>query len=190
MERPKIALDLDGVVVDIEAEAKRMLRERFGHDVDWERPPHFSWRRIAGLSTPMLDALETLWTTPPAYEAAEPFPGAVGGVRRLSRLTDVQIVTSRPTVCSEATLSWLNRHGLGGLPVSCGVMDKAGLAAEWGVALAMEDAPHHLEAYAAAGITVLRFVAPYNEAAPGIPVWSWPMAVDVARAVLWLRETA
>ena len=107
---------------------------------------------------------------PPSLAAAwvgEPYAGALEALRGLSRSYRIVALTARWAAGARYTHAWLERHGLGGLPVIVAVAPHPGddsrvafkaaavawlAAGGWAPLVGVGDRPSDLEAYAAAGL--------------------------------------
>jgi 5'(3')-deoxyribonucleotidase len=102
--RPRLGLDLDGVVVDWVTCVNDLLREHFGYEVGpWERwdhakrlvaPEHWAWLWTEGVEGGM-------------FRHADAYPGAAVAVTRLCAIARVVVVSKVPPggICDR--LSWL-----------------------------------------------------------------------------------
>lgn len=113
MSRLRIGLDLDGVCYQWESTARYMVRQRML--ARGETPPpelyrrfqHWDW--LKEYSTP--DDWKWLWnegiTEGGVYRYGHVVEGAIDGVRELTSIADVTIVTSRPKIAVHDTMAWL-----------------------------------------------------------------------------------
>lgn len=160
---PVLALDLDGVVVDLTTEIIRRLVDE-GHPApNWTNPPTFSWKDSAcGLTVEAGIRAHELFDSVEPYLTAPALTGAVEAVKEiLAAGWRVVVVTQRPHEARVATHNWLSRHGLGKLPVTI-TGAKAELAVRNGYTIAIDDAGHHIAAYRMAGVPCIAWDAPYN----------------------------
>lgn len=167
MNRPlTLALDLDGVVVDLSAEIMRRLRDEGHVCPDWTTPPAWHWADPAcGFTAEAGMRAQELFRSVEAYETAPAMPGAVEAVKDIVAAGwRVVVVTARPYRARKATHNWLSAHGLGKLHVSL-TSAKAALALANGYTVAIDDAPKQIEAYRAAGVPCIAWDAPYNREA-------------------------
>lgn len=121
-----IALDLDGVVYEWDKTARYMLRQ---HLDTLNRPvptelffPATTWDSIQTVVSP--GDWDWLWTDAihdGLYRYGHVVRGAIEGVRTLTNLGDVVVVTSRPKAAVNDTLAWLsmmlNRATLSGIVI-------------------------------------------------------------------------
>lgn len=158
----KFILDLDGVVARWDRTANRVLREQFGHVLD---EPHPHWDYVAEQIPP--EHWKWLWTegVMPMFMHQEPYPGAVRAAQWLHKRTHLAIVTSRPAEAAEATVNWLDEHGLSYCElhvVSHGA--KSDVVREHGpYDVALEDSDANLEDYLSnTRLHVLAWDRPWN----------------------------
>lgn len=186
--KPRIALDLDGVVYDFHGAACYMMRHNFGYTAELSRESWTSWDWMQGQVHP--DHWRWLWNQgveEGLFRHGHTLKGSIDGVRELATLGDIAVVTSRPRSAIQDTLSWLayNRlpitevHIVGsGVPkTSCGDF-----------ALAVDDAVHNGTDYTSAGVPMLLIDKPWNQGVEDSPlltrVFDWPDIVATAREVL------
>ena len=106
IEKLRIGLDVDGVLYNWEAQARNLLKREFSVDL----PISSEWDSIKDSVTEYQwywlwnDALYELFTD------GEPCSGIKDGVRELSELGDIVIITNTPKRISDARLQWLLDH--------------------------------------------------------------------------------
>lgn len=81
---------------------------------------------------------------PWVFSEALVFPGAVEGVHRLASAGSIIYLTARPVWAREITRKWLARHGFPEAEIIC-TKNKAAVARQWNVKLAVDDAPHEID---------------------------------------------
>jgi beta-phosphoglucomutase-like phosphatase (HAD superfamily) len=185
----RIAVDLDGVVVNLCHAVYRLAAERHGVVIPWapgESPAFYA--RDWGLAHSAEDVarINGLYYDHEALETAPPIDGAIEGVQRLDALAQVVFLTSRHERSLAVTAAWLDRHGLR-QPLFIHVKDKGELALRLGCAIGVDDAPHHLAAYAHAGITPIRYAHRYNADGVGLPARNWSDVIALAEETLGVR---
>jgi 5'(3')-deoxyribonucleotidase len=161
-----VAVDVDGCVRDWEAGLRRVWSELGGTASavcdSWALREHFRH--------PALDVYEVAFRTHPraVQRLAPAFPGALPALRRLEeRGVAVVLVTAQPNfTCRMATTEWLLRHAVPftGLRYVAGEGDKTVVPAQ----LYLDDGPHNLERFAAAGRPFIVMDRPYNRSLPAL----------------------
>lgn len=110
---------------------------------------------------------------PEVFIDAAPFPGAAQSLHRLIKdlNSDIVYISARPEWAKKITISWLKENGFpdGDLILSA---DKAAVAKDLYVSMAIEDAPFEIEKLKAAGIQVIVKSQPYNKKYG--PQFLWP----------------
>lgn len=114
--RPRLLLDVDGVLCDFMGPFCEILTRRLGTEC---RPDMLrSWNAFDSFQVPqdIRDLVDQDVMQPGFCESLPPLPGAIDGVKRLQEICDVVVVTSpwsSPTWASERT-AWIKRHlGIG-----------------------------------------------------------------------------
>lgn len=141
-----IAIDLCNTVCDINGSLERYLctvRKKGAYHIDGATPDFF---------------LEH----PEIFRDAEPFPYAAVTLRMLSDFYNIVYLTARPEEAHDATLDFLFKNGfpLGEIIFS---KNKVDVFKQRSMVFAIDDAPHEIEAYTQAGITVLVKAWDYNK---------------------------
>ena len=184
--RLTLGLDLDGVCVDYLGALRTVVADQRGIDPA-ELPEPTQWSLSEwGLGRDAFvaqhqDAVHNYRV----FRDAEPIPGALEAVRRLSASgVVIRVITHR---CNDGvdkrltisdTLWWMSHHGLP-YDEACFVRDKTTVAAD----LYIDDAPHVIRPLVAAGAPMLIFDQPYNRSEPGDRVCGWTEAeVSIRRA--------
>lgn len=91
---------------------------------------------------------------PEFFAFPKPFCFAAATLRMLSRQHTLVYLTARPDSSRKITIEYLKRFGFPEAPIVF-TNNKADTAKQLGVNLALEDAPHEIMQYKAAGIPVL-----------------------------------
>lgn len=153
--RSKIAVDLCNTLADVVAELEKLL----GPNPD---PSHY---QMPGATAEFFER------HPEIFSGALPFPGAVETLHRIASQGEIIYLSARPKWAREIFEEWLARWGF---PSGKLVLTdrKAEVARGMGIVLAIDDAPHEIERYRAAGIPVLVKAQPYNLGYPGRFEWS------------------
>ena len=100
---------------------------------------------------------ENLWV----FAHANPIEYSKEVLYKLSQKNKIIYITARPIEAKAITIDWMNRFGYPGGKIIF-ERNKAAIAKEIGVDLAIDDAPHEIESYIRAGIGVLVKQQPYN----------------------------
>jgi uncharacterized HAD superfamily protein len=109
----RIGLDLDGVLVDFNNSAKKLLSHVFGYKFPNEMPPCWNWLGYYGVTKEHEDWLWTRGVDRGLFLAAWPLDGALDFVDKLKELGDIIVVTSRPKAAWFDTLGWLRSWSIG-----------------------------------------------------------------------------
>lgn len=108
-----IGLDVDGVLGDWDKQAQKVLRY-WGVNSEWKLIyPSPSWDHIQKTIEP--EAWDRLWDPANAYEIfgkMERHDGAQEGMKILSEIGDIVVITSRPTYAAPITLDWLSKFNV------------------------------------------------------------------------------
>ena len=166
--RPRAGVDIDGVIYEWDANARRLLAEHWG--VDCEESTHYSSIReqlIARLGEEtgrmadnwifQSDAMNAgMWT------GGEETPGAYAGLTRLSSTHEIILVTKRPRVAIPDTYHWLVSSGI--YPTELIVIPESGrpksaVACDWYV----DDTPDVVEELVNAGRRTFLFDRVWNQ---------------------------
>lgn len=107
----KIAIDLDGVVIDLVAELLPFLSKEAGRAVKPYHITQFDIGAALGLDREQMERVWALADRENVYGSAQPIPGAIDGLRALAH-HDLWFVTSRPEKLRGETETWLSRQGL------------------------------------------------------------------------------
>jgi uncharacterized HAD superfamily protein len=165
MAREPVAIDLDGVVVDLVSTMLPKLSELAGRAVTAEDiTVYHPVAQALGLAD---DAMAELWDwleRERVYARAPPIDGAVSVLRALG-CDPVSFVTSRPESLRGETVEWLTGHGLGHYRLEMGLPAQKLLEAGRFYAL-VEDNPTDLGSVASRVEVVLLYDQPWNRAAP------------------------
>lgn len=148
--RPKVAVDIDGVVCDLSgAIRKRLLGE--GWTVDETVYP---WADE-----------EWFLRNSDIYLEGKPIQAALEGLKELKRSYEVVFVTRRPKEAEEYTLRWLDSAGFGDETVIF-TTDKGRTAKGLRVLFAIEDGPEDILSYRRENVPVCIVNRPYNLGLP------------------------
>jgi len=112
--RPRVLLDVDGVIADFVQLMVNAVRNLKLSDVPitW-RPAHWDVAKELGLTRKQEDAVYDVLRLPGSANMLHPLPGAIQGVKKLAGLFDVAFVTTPldggQTWCFDR-IEWLVRH--------------------------------------------------------------------------------
>jgi uncharacterized HAD superfamily protein len=165
--RKPIAIDLDGVVVDLVSVMLPKLSELAGRTVTAEDIKVFEIGQALGLTRATMAELWDWLEREQAYAHAPPIEGAVQALHNLGR-ERVSFMTSRPKSVRDQTLEWLRDHGLGEYQLEMGLPAHKVVRAGDFFAL-VEDNATHLASVASRVQLVLLYDQPWNRAAPTLP---------------------
>lgn len=173
-----LAVDLDGVVVDLLGALREFLVRERGFDKERLGEPHsYDFWREWGVHDPEQsrqlhrDAV----TAGRVFVAARPVPGAVEALRLLSdEDVHLRIVTHRfwiggtHKVAASDTVEWLDAHDVPYRSI-CFIADKGAVSAD----LYVDDSPGTVSELRGSGLDAVLFDAPYNRASPHPRVSGW-----------------
>ena len=163
----KLALDLDGCLVDWNTATQEMLAEVAGLPKQaYVDPPCWAYHRALGYTDAHFEEVlrrqhtdKTFWAT------LKPLPGAVPFLDWLWRSVsaanwrhgtahEVYFLTDRPgTNAKNQSEIWLMRHGYSGLPPTVLICkDKASIVRDLRITHMLDDKPEHLHAARAKGL--------------------------------------
>lgn len=156
----KIALDLDGVVYNYSATACYLMNHYKGYNLDWTETNSWNWLQ----SQVSNNDWQWLWSggvKEGLFRYGHLIKGAAEGVKELSKLGKIIVVTSRPTNAIQDTLDWLSfmKFPVSGVHILSNGENKGTIKAD----VAIDDKPENIEDYAAAGTPVIIFTQKYNE---------------------------
>ena len=156
-----MGVDVDGVIGDLFSIMLRAYSDMFGRALDglttWDVSPHIPEDRV-GEYWAHIGASDV-------HSTLQPYPGAVEGIKALSSVADVYIVTSDLGSCRTWAADrdeWLARH----FGVSRKKVIHTDAKYTFAGAMLVDDKPDHIEAWAREhqrGAAVL-FAQPYNKA--------------------------
>ncbi len=166
--RPRLGIDLDGVVADFNTGWIERYNAEFGASLDtadvqmWNAPvglTHFAsmgefWRWA-----------ETCGEGATLFRVLEPYPGALDALHRLARRNTIVIVTTKPHYAHHDTFAWLAEHRVPTAEVH--IVD---VKHEVPCDVYLDDADHNLMSIRAARpeAMVCRYVRPWNRAHDGV----------------------
>jgi len=195
MKRIRIGVDVDGVLYRWSDTARWILHHAFGYNLgdstSWHylksqvKPAHWDWLWRTGVEVYGL------------FRHGNLYPGSVEGMKELSRLGDIVVITMRPRNAMTDTLAWLSYHQL---PVDeLHVLDhgrKSSVQPHCDVYI--DDSPDVYEDLTAntSGV-VLLWDRPWNQDVPvrhkrpwepgGTRVSSWDEVIEQVRLTAWER---
>jgi len=114
----RIYVDFDDVVCETARALCGLARALFGVCVRYEDIRWFDLRRSFDLDAGQYERLMERAHTDDAILGYAPTPGAIGTLIRWRRLGwEVAIVTGRPVASRDVSQRWLERHGVGDVPL-------------------------------------------------------------------------
>lgn len=162
MIRPCFAVDIDNVLGRAEPEVQRLFQELTG--MLW---PVGLYGSAGGLDASQLapELLEEIFSR--FHQESIPrlplFPGAKQALTLIHRRYRVIIVTARRPYSRPQTLRWLERHGL---PFDALYHTEEKTDIPETITAAIDDHPHHIQAYRALDRQVFVMDQPWNRAIP------------------------
>lgn len=172
MNKPILAVDLDGVLADF-------LPAIWGHLGRPENPNVYDlYEAYPSVSKRWIDAL---LNEPSFYLDMQPVPGAVAAMFDAAKYWEIMYVTSRPQCVVDATERWMRGQGFsaGEMRLTHGV-DKARHAFMTGAEFLIDDCPAVAKAFAERGSALIfqDSAWPYGMHGYGdaVPVSDWPQA--------------
>lgn len=177
MIRPCFAVDIDNVLGRAEPEVQRLFEKLTG--TSW---PVGLYGSAGGLDTSQLapELLEEIFSQ--FHEESIPrlplFPGAKQALTVIHRRYRIIIVTARRPYSRPQTIRWLESHGL---PFDALYHTEEKTNIPESITAAIDDHPHHIQAYRALGRQVFVMDQPWNRAIPHadvIRVTGWDALVQ------------
>ena len=177
MIRPCFAVDIDNVLGRAEPEVQRLFEELTG--TSW---PVGLYGSANGLDTSQLarELIEEIFSR--FHKESIPrlplFPGAKQALTVIHRRYRIIIVTARRPYSRPQTLRWLESHGL---PFDALYHTEEKTDIPESITAAIDDHPHHIQAYRALGRQVFVMDQPWNRAIPHadvIRVTGWDALVQ------------
>jgi 5'-nucleotidase len=197
VRRFTLAVDLDGVVVDYHGAFTRHCAEELGLPVS-ERPVPSTWSYHEAWPDVFANQEEFLRAHASAVErglfaTAEPIPGAVAALQRLSDAeVHIRVVTSRllrngqHALVAGQTVTWLDEHRIPYRSLALERDDKRQIRAD----IAVDDSPTNVCAWRSVGVPCATFDQPYNRAVEGLRVADWTDLETLVRTTQqwWLAD--
>jgi hypothetical protein len=182
-DRPRIAVDLDGVVYDWTGTVKYLVRKHhgvmLGEWTDWDygernMPPEvWRWLWTDGIDLGL-------------FRYGHHLKGSVDGLRALAEVGDLEVVTHRPRAGLQDTLRFIAN-----LPdVFSGVhfLTHAEPKSIIGCDVYLDDASHVAQDVTDAGFLAVVFDQPWNRHVRMVRANGWDDVVPAVRAALELKE--
>lgn len=113
-DRHRVGVDVDGVIANYTELYLNAVRSALGRDIPkgWA-PPQWDLDESLGLTKEEKRTVYKLIEQPGIAGTIVPYPGAVDGLKKLSKVADVFLVTSpvedSPTWCFDRT-AWVKKH--------------------------------------------------------------------------------
>ena len=105
----KIAIDIDGVVVNFEESCLPFFNQRFGKDIGPEDMYTYNWRDVFGITREEEESAFNEFYTLREFEDLSLIDGAYEGLRSLVSIYDVSLVTHRPPHIEKKTRDYFRR---------------------------------------------------------------------------------
>lgn len=190
----RLGIDFDNTLGDLGGLLRRVTLERTGFDIRGirERDPDVTDIEAAihaALGRDYFTALVAEVIASDLSFEMEPRPGAIEVTRRLADRHEIVVVTARSERESAAPRRWLERHGLRVADfVATDYASKAPAAAEYGLALLLNDAVAVFEAFDPDHPTLPVLMAhAMNAGTPRPPHWrhveDWPAFEALVRSL-------
>jgi 5'(3')-deoxyribonucleotidase len=109
MNRPRLLIDVDEVLVNFADPAVKVLSDIFGCPWTFDQMLPGAWDMFAGLSPEQKARVAEVLEDPAWYNALEPYPGAQNAVERLREFSDIYVVTAAITWAPDR-IWWLKKH--------------------------------------------------------------------------------
>lgn len=136
----RFGLDVDGVLYKWEPTVRYLIQRKFGKTLKAAD----SWDALDNQLTN--NEKQWLWTAgvkEGMFRHGHIYRGAIDGVRALSGLGDVHLITSRPSSAREDTLAWVAFHRL---PVSSvTIVNHGDRKSDYPVEVLIDDGPHNIQ---------------------------------------------
>ena len=97
-----IVIDADDVTYPLKEPYYEYLEKRFDKKLDWKKD-HYHLAKELNLTWEEETILYYEFTQTDEYRNIKPFPGAVEGIKRLRKISDLVVITSRPIYLEEST---------------------------------------------------------------------------------------
>lgn len=180
--RPRVAIDIDGVLTEHPRPLARAAKARFDYDL-----PESAFVDSAGLNVPV-EIRDWVYSDGGPASQLQPDPDGPAFVQGLIDLfgeENVRIVTARPEESREMTEGWLRRHGFPNCEVHYADL-KAAVALRNGIDYAIEDSVRHARNYTAAGVYCC--LVKTNEPADDLPEGAIIRAAGLMSALERLQD--
>lgn len=185
----RIVLDIDGVLYNYSATACFLLNHYKGYDLDWTETNDWNWLQGQVSNNDW----QWLWSggvKEGLFRYGSLIKGAAEGVKELSKLGKLCIVTSRPTTAVNDTLDWLAfmKFPVSEIHILSHGESKGTIKAD----VAIDDKPENVESFCLAGTPSVLFSQSYNEDYNGW--WSnpplvradgWPETITKVKEILF-----
>jgi len=162
----KIAIDLDGVVVNLVGQMLPKLSELAGRRVSPVDIVEFDIGAALELNRRQMEELWAWLRQTDSYRRARPVEGALGAILRLKQLAgrSILFVTCRPEELRPETTDWLQSHGLAEFPLMFRPEGPKVLASDQ-AAMLIEDDPRDIHALSRLVERLILLERPWNRSA-------------------------
>lgn len=171
--KTRIGVDIDGVIAIHYAKTIDLLNRLFATDVAPQELDDYWFERYWATRYPQIaqeevsSVLAEIFADPDYLASAAPSLPMLSALKRLSGMSldpnGVTIVTARQADLAGSTKRWLDDLGVSYHAIAH-TDDKVAYCRSTAIKYLVEDAPHHAEACAQAGIGVFLIDQPYNQA--------------------------
>ena len=116
----KIYVDFDDCLCETARHFSGFVKELFGVNVPYEKMRYFNLQKSFSLTDEQFEEMMLKAHQPEVLLSYEETPGAVAAVNGwIDQGYEVSVITGRPYSSFEASREWLDRHGLGRVPLYC-----------------------------------------------------------------------
>jgi len=194
----QIGIDIDGVIVDLMHAFREVIAIDYNIVLRHRDITEYELKKIIPWFTG--DIFNTLCIKHRLYANALPEPGALDGMAYLYRNHDLHLISARPTIFMEQTLSWFRKNNvrydtlhlvhrpeIGFYHPDDGVFGespKVSVCQDLRLDLFIEDATHHATSIGAQNIPVIIFDQPWNQQWTGMRACSWKEITNLVDQLL------
>ncbi len=189
-----IGFDLDDILLNFNDTLRAYYNTVYKTHFEREHMISFHLDKLWGL--PMEETAERVlqFYNHESHLNALPVEGSMEGIEKLAKNHTLFLITAKPELLREKTEEWLTKYFPGmfaGVHFTnhfigdTGKRKKSEVCLELGIEVFVEDALHNAQDVADAGIPVLLFDTPWNQAEvlpPITRVFSWPEIVEKLNA--------
>ncbi len=166
-----IGVDMDGVLANF-VESFLLYHNRvYGTSLRYSDIVHYDLNKVVGIQEEEFISRLTNFYRSPYFKTIEPVEGSFEGVRCLREVSDLAIITSRPSELYELTHAWVQHYFSGNFKgihfadsfYGNGGKSKVEMCKDLGVLMLLEDHLDYAKSCAQQGIPVILFNQPWNQ---------------------------